>query len=105
MTADQTPMPKKRLSAEAVSTLVKFLADGVEHGVQLPEVFWALADNLLNPPVAGSRPKFGCQDRSERNARRCMEFAGVGFAKSHATYIGRGGQDRKSVGHDESKNT
>jgi len=48
MTADPTPMPKKRLSAEAAGTLVEFLAEGVEHGVQLPEVFRALADDLPN---------------------------------------------------------
>jgi len=48
MTADQTPMPKKQLSSQAAGTLLEFLAEGVEHGMQLKEVFRAMADDLTD---------------------------------------------------------
>ena len=45
MTDDQTPKLKKKLSAQAAATLVEFLAKGVDHGVQLQEVFRSMADD------------------------------------------------------------
>lgn len=48
MTADPTPLPNKRLSAQSSTLLIEYMAEGMKHGIELQEVFRALADDLTD---------------------------------------------------------